>query len=61
MIQISFSNVVLQLWLAILTAAAPTGDITAQGGHHGNAWQFGTGGGIIGLIILIIDIIIFCA
>ncbi|CZT10583.1 hypothetical protein WAI453_003055 [Rhynchosporium graminicola] len=26
---------------------------------HGNAWQFGAGGGIIGLIVLVLDVIAF--
>ena len=26
---------------------------------HGNAWQYGTGGGIIAFIVLVLDIIVF--
>jgi hypothetical protein len=28
-------------------------------GHHGNAWQFGAGGGVVGFIVLILDIIVW--
>ena len=26
---------------------------------HGNAWRYGTGGGVIGFIVLVLDIIVF--
>ncbi|KEF60293.1 uncharacterized protein A1O9_05144 [Exophiala aquamarina CBS 119918] len=42
----------LQLALASLATAAP---VKAQS----NSWQYGTGGGIIGLIVFILDIIVF--
>lgn len=42
----------LQLSLFSLAEAAP---ISAQS----NSWQYGTGGGIIGFIVLILDIIVF--
>lgn len=48
----------LQLWLAALTFAAPT--ITE--GVSANAvkpWHYGTGGGIIGFIVLVLDIIVW--
>lgn len=41
----------LQLSLA---AAAP---VSAQG--HGNSWQYGAGGGVVGFVVLILDIIVF--
>lgn len=58
MMQISALSAFLQLWLASLVAAAPVADgvITASGD---NAWEYGTSGGIIGLIVLILDIIVF--
>jgi len=43
---------------ASLALAAPVPD-TAAVSTAGNAWQYGTGGGIIGLIVLILDIIVF--
>lgn len=44
---------VLQLAFASMAAAAP---VKAQN----NSWQYGTGGGIIGFIILILDLIVIC-
>lgn len=46
-------SMLLTLGLASSAVASP---ISAQG--HGDAWQYGTGGGIIGFIVLILDIII---
>jgi hypothetical protein len=54
MIHASFSTVLGQLLLATLAMAAPL----STAGHHDNAWQYGTGGGILGLIVLILDIIV---
>ncbi|KJX97732.1 hypothetical protein TI39_contig468g00013 [Zymoseptoria brevis] len=47
----------LQFFLAALTFAAPIHDeiITIQA----DAWQYGTGGGIIGFIVLILDVIVW--
>ncbi|KAH6654843.1 hypothetical protein BKA67DRAFT_290157 [Truncatella angustata] len=51
-------TIFLQLCLATLALAAPmAGEITTAG--HGDAWQYGTGGGIIGFVVLILDIIVF--
>ena len=52
-----FSSFISQLFLAALAFAAPIdkGTVSATG----NAWQYGTGGGILGLIVLILDIIVF--
>ncbi|KAI0128307.1 hypothetical protein BJ170DRAFT_682103 [Xylariales sp. AK1849] len=48
----------LQLCLATLAFAAPVAnEITTAG--HGDAWQYGTGGGILGFIVLILDILVF--
>ncbi|PKS08725.1 hypothetical protein jhhlp_004778 [Lomentospora prolificans] len=47
-------TLLLQLLLASFAFAAPI-----EAADHGNAWQYGTGGGIIGLIVLILDIIVF--
>lgn len=32
-------------------------EIVAKG--HGDAWQYGTGGGVVGLIVLVLDIFVF--
>ncbi|KAK5048180.1 hypothetical protein LTR84_005850 [Exophiala bonariae] len=50
MYQISFL-LALQVAFASMVAAAP---LQAQS----NSWQYGTGGGIIGFIVLILDIIV---
>ncbi|KUI54991.1 Cardiolipin synthase [Cytospora mali] len=48
----------LQLCLATIAIAAPVAqDITASTAN--NSWQYGTGGGVIGFIVLILDIIVF--
>lgn len=51
--------VVLQLCLASLALAAPLVDETVSAKTAGNTWQYGTGGGIIGFIILILDIMVW--
>lgn len=43
-------NLILQLALASLAMAAP---MTIES----NSWQYGTGGGIIGFIVFILDVI----
>ncbi|KAI0147079.1 hypothetical protein GGR57DRAFT_477803 [Xylariaceae sp. FL1272] len=50
-------NLLLQLCLASWAFAAPIADETLT--TTNNSWQAGTGGGIIGLIVLILDIIVF--
>jgi len=52
---ILFSGFISQLCLALLAQAAPIETATAG---HGNAWQYGTGGGILGLVVLILDVIV---
>lgn len=47
-------NILLQLSLASLAIAAP---VHAE--NHGNAWQYGTGGGLAGFIVLVLDLIVF--
>ncbi|TLS28137.1 hypothetical protein PpBr36_01988 [Pyricularia pennisetigena] len=60
MFSLSILNVfIAQLWLALLTHAAPIAEETLTATGHGNAWQYGTGGGILGLIVLILDVIAF--
>ncbi|KAH8674210.1 hypothetical protein BX600DRAFT_509396 [Xylariales sp. PMI_506] len=49
----------LQLCLATFAFAAPVLDETMTAAGHGDAWQYGTGGGILGFVILILDILIF--
>lgn len=45
----------LVLQLCLLSFAMAEEKVVATG--HGNAWKFGSGGGIIGLIVLVLDII----
>lgn len=49
----AISALILQLAMASLAMAAPTMHVES------NAWQYGTGGGIVGLIVLVLDIIVF--
>ncbi|KAF5633842.1 cardiolipin synthase [Fusarium tjaetaba] len=55
-----FNNAVfafLQLWLATLAFAAPIADeVTVTGAEP---WHYGTGGGIIGFIVLVLDILVW--
>ncbi|KAK3348725.1 hypothetical protein B0T25DRAFT_458283 [Lasiosphaeria hispida] len=51
-----FSAFVAQLCMASLALAAPIAETTTTAG---NAWQYGTGGGVLGLLVLILDIIVF--
>jgi len=44
----------LQFAMFSLAMAAP---ITTE--SHGNTWQYGAGGGVVGFIVLILDIIVF--
>lgn len=60
MFSLAILNVfIAQLWLALLTHAAPIAEETLTATGHGNAWQYGTGGGILGLIVLVLDVIAF--
>ncbi|KAK4626947.1 hypothetical protein CLAFUW4_05215 [Fulvia fulva] len=50
-------SLLLQLCLAALAFAAPTAnEIHAT---SSNAWQYGTGGGVLGFIVLIIDVLVW--
>ncbi|KAK2040743.1 hypothetical protein LZ31DRAFT_529109 [Colletotrichum somersetense] len=49
----------LQLCFALLAVAAPVSDPALGTAAHGNTWQYGTGGGILGFIVLVLDIIVF--
>ncbi|KAL2158698.1 hypothetical protein VTH06DRAFT_4180 [Thermothelomyces fergusii] len=51
---ILFPTIVLQLCFASIGLAAPVSTETMD-----NTWQYGTGGGLVGLIVLILDIIVF--
>ncbi|CVK84294.1 uncharacterized protein FPRN_01901 [Fusarium proliferatum] len=47
----------LQLWLATLAFAAPIADeVTVTGAEP---WHYGTGGGIVGFIVLVLDILVW--
>lgn len=48
----------LQLCLAALAFAAPVAQEISTSTID-NSWQYGTGGGIIGFIVLVLDIIVF--
>lgn len=50
----------LQLCLATLAFAAPIVDETMMTTTK-TPWQYGAGGGVIGFIVLIMDIIVFSA
>ncbi|KAF2169417.1 hypothetical protein M409DRAFT_20636 [Zasmidium cellare ATCC 36951] len=49
-------SLVLQLCLAALTLAAPI-DSDPTFTVQADAWQYGTGGGILGFIVLVIDVL----
>lgn len=59
--QFALSTLLAQLWLAFLAAAAPVADEIAASSSRDNAWEYGTSGGIIGIIVLILDLIVFGA
>lgn len=46
-------TMLLQLALASMALAAPTMHV-----EKANAWQYGTGGGIVGFVVLILDLIV---
>jgi hypothetical protein len=52
------STFIAQLCLALVAMAAPVEE-TVMTTSGGNAWQYGTGGGILGLIVLVLDVIVF--
>ncbi|KAK1570058.1 uncharacterized protein LY79DRAFT_570601 [Colletotrichum navitas] len=54
-----FTRFLLQICFALLAVAAPVSDPALGTAAHGNTWQYGTGGGILGFIVLVLDIIVF--
>lgn len=56
-----FKSLFFQLFLAALAYAAPIADETLSAKAVDNTWTYGTGGGIIGFIVLVLDIIAFSA
>ena len=52
-------SLLLQLWLAALALAAPIADETFS--TTSSSVGYGTGGGIVGLIILVLDVLVFSA
>ncbi|KAI7512461.1 hypothetical protein KC347_g2456 [Hortaea werneckii] len=48
----------LQLALAMLTFAAPVANEPTFSAQS-DAWQYGTGGGIVGFIVLVLDVIVW--
>jgi hypothetical protein len=55
MYQSTFLTLLFQLSLFSLALAEETLVAT----NHGNTWQYGAGGGVLGFIVLILDIIVF--
>lgn len=55
MFQSTFTSLLIQFALFSLAFA----DETLKTTTHGNAWRYGTGGGVIGFIVLILDILVF--
>jgi len=43
--------------LLLVSFAMAEETVSATG--HGNAWKFGTGGGVLGFVVLVLDIIVF--
>ncbi|KAK1976848.1 hypothetical protein LZ30DRAFT_692593 [Colletotrichum cereale] len=56
---VPLTQFLLQLCLALLAVAAPISNPTLETAAHGNTWQYGTGGGILGFVVLVLDIIVF--
>ncbi|KAL2106017.1 hypothetical protein VUR80DRAFT_7417 [Thermomyces stellatus] len=54
----ALSSLLAQLWLALFAAAAPVTDDMVSTTSRDNAWEYGTSGGIIGVIVLILDLIV---
>ncbi|KUJ17098.1 uncharacterized protein LY89DRAFT_685052 [Mollisia scopiformis] len=48
-------QILLNLFLVSLAMA----EETVSTSQHGNAWKYGTGGGLLGFVILILDIMVF--
>lgn len=48
------ASLLLQLCFAPFASAAPVSTEALD-----NSWQYGTGGGLLGLVVLILDIIVF--
>ena len=55
MFQSAFFSLLLQLSLFSFAMA----EETLVANSHGNTWQYGAGGGVLGFIVLILDIIVF--
>nr|POE58988.1 hypothetical protein CFP56_24258 [Quercus suber] len=54
-----FFQALLSACLATLALAAPLANEISASQNGGNAWKYGTGGGIIGFIVLFLDIIVW--
>ncbi|KAI1368964.1 hypothetical protein F5Y08DRAFT_294300 [Xylaria arbuscula] len=53
------SYILLQLCLAAWAIAAPLAEDAVTTATTKTPWQYGAGGGIVGFIVLILDIIVF--
>jgi hypothetical protein len=53
--QSTFLTLLLNFALFSLACA----DEMVKAAGHGNTWQYGAGGGVLGFIVLILDIIVF--
>lgn len=47
------------LLINLLLVSFALAEETVAATQHGNAWKYGTGGGVVGFIILILDIMVF--
>lgn len=56
---ILFSSILVQLFWTALSLAAPVGDEKLAATDVGNTWTYASSGGVIGFIVLILDIIVF--
>lgn len=50
-----FQSILLNLLLVSFAVA----EETVSASVHGNAWKYGTGGGLLGFVVLILDILVF--
>ncbi|QDS72712.1 hypothetical protein FKW77_003480 [Venturia effusa] len=53
----SFQNTLAMMLHFLMFSLVTAAPITTE--SHGNSWQYGAGGGVVGFIVLILDIIVF--
>ena len=61
MYQSTLIPLLLQFAFFSLALASPIAlaDETVAASAHGNSWSFGAGGGVLGFIVLVLDIIVW--